>query len=219
MKTTKEDILLTSLKLFAARGFDAVSTSMIADELNITKGALYRHFKSKKDIFDSIITKMFELDEKQANDNNVPAKEYAEDVEGYKNTKLTDLCEFVNEQYVFWTENEFAKLFRRMITIEQFKSNEMNKLYQDVIALGPVKYTEDLFNEMINNGQLNKEANDIGVRNLAVMLFSPLQLSIQFYDGGEDSAIIKENLRCITSQFENKWMNKETQNGNSSKSS
>ena len=41
MKTTKEDILLTSLKLFAESGFDAVSTGMIAEKLDITKGALY----------------------------------------------------------------------------------------------------------------------------------------------------------------------------------
>lgn len=47
MKTTKETIIKVSLQLFAERGFDAVSTSMIANQLGITKGALYRHFESK----------------------------------------------------------------------------------------------------------------------------------------------------------------------------
>ena len=46
LKTTKEEILRVSVRLFAERGFDAVSTSMIAGELGITKGALYRHFKN-----------------------------------------------------------------------------------------------------------------------------------------------------------------------------
>ena len=50
MKTTKEDILLTSLHLFAESGFDAVSTGMIAEQLGITKGALYRHYKNKQEI-------------------------------------------------------------------------------------------------------------------------------------------------------------------------
>ena len=208
MKTTKEDILLKSLELFAERGFEAVSTSMIASELGITKGALYRHFVSKQAIFDSIIAKMFELDEKQADDNNVPAKEYSEDAESYENTAFGDLCEFVNEQLMFWTENEFAKLFRRMITIEQYKTPEMNKLYQDVIALGPVRYTEDLFKEMIRNGQLNKEAEKLGAWNLAVELFAPLQLSIQFFDGGSDSEDIKKHLRIMTKNFENRYMTK-----------
>ncbi len=45
MKTNKEEIMLIALKMFAERGFEAVSTSMIASELGITKGALYRHYK------------------------------------------------------------------------------------------------------------------------------------------------------------------------------
>ena len=61
MKTTKEQILITALNMFAERGFDAVSTSMIAGELGITKGALYRHFQNKQEIFDSIIQRMFEI--------------------------------------------------------------------------------------------------------------------------------------------------------------
>lgn len=207
MKTSKEEILLTSLKLFAHRGYDAVSTSMIAEELGITKGALYRHFKSKQDIFDGIIEKMFELDAKQAEDNSVPVKEYEESLEEYEKTKLSDLCSFVNEQYLFWTENEFACQFRRMITIEQFRSEQMTKLYQDVIAAGPVKYTKDLLGQMKENGQLNESAARIGSENLALMLFSPLQLSIQLYDGGMDSARIKNNLRIITEQFEKQWIN------------
>lgn len=205
MKTSKEDILLTSLRLFAERGFEAVSTSMIAAELGITKGALYRHYESKQAIFDRIIEKMFELDEQQANDNNVPAGEYQDDKESYKNTAFKDLCEFVNEQFTFWTGNEFACLFRRMITIEQFKDEKMNKLYQDVITLGPVKYTEDLFKEMIDNDQLNSEAKEIGARNMAIQLFAPLKLSIELFDGGSDSEEIKENLRSITEDFEKKY--------------
>ena len=58
MKTTKEDILFSSLKLFAERGFEAVSTSMIASEIGITKGALYRHFENKQTIFDEIIQRI-----------------------------------------------------------------------------------------------------------------------------------------------------------------
>lgn len=206
MKTSKEEILLTSLRLFAERGFEAVSTSMIAEQLGITKGALYRHFENKQAIFDGIIEKMYALDAQQAEDNKVPVGEYAEDAESYKNTDFADLCEFVNEQFLFWTENEFARLFRRMITIEQFTNKEMCEFYQKVIAGGPVEYTEDLFREMMTNGQLKEEAKEIGAKNLAIMVFAPLQLSIQLYDGGADSEEIKANLRAITADFQQRWM-------------
>ena len=207
MKTTKEDILFSSLKLFAERGFEAVSTSMIASEIGITKGALYRHFENKQAIFDEIIQRMFELDEKQANENHVPAKKYEDDKESYQNTVLKDLCAFQIEQFIFWTENEFARLFRRMITIEQYRSKEMRKLYQDVICLGPVRYIEDLFKEMIKNRQLNEDADSLGPFNLAILFFAPLQLSVQLYDGGADSRELKENLRIITKDFVRKFMN------------
>ena len=56
MGDTKERILLTALELFSENGYEAVSVSDIAAELGITKGALYRHYRSKRDIFESIRT-------------------------------------------------------------------------------------------------------------------------------------------------------------------
>ena len=58
MGNTKEEILLVSLHLFAQDGYEAVSVSQIAGELGITKGALYRHYQSKRDIFDHILARM-----------------------------------------------------------------------------------------------------------------------------------------------------------------
>ncbi len=209
MKTNKEEIMLTALKLFAERGFEAVSTSMIANELGLTKGALYRHYKNKQEIFENIIKKMFEQDEKQANDKSVPVKEYEEDEKSYENTSLGALCEFVNSQYIYWTENEFALYFRRMITLEQYKSDEMNKLYQDVLGEGPVKYSENLFREMLKNGRLNRKAKEFGERNLAILLYSPLFLSIQLFDAkGSDAEKIKADLRKTTENFEKRWSKK-----------
>ena len=58
MADTKENILRTALRLFARDGYEAVSTSAIAGELGMTKGALYKHYKNKRAIFDSIVARM-----------------------------------------------------------------------------------------------------------------------------------------------------------------
>lgn len=108
MKTTKEEIIRISLKLFAERGFDAVSTSMIAEQLGITKGALYRHFENKQAIFDAIWNRMLKLDAERANEDSVPEKQYAEDEDSYRNTNPQDLCKFVNNQFIFWTEHPLS---------------------------------------------------------------------------------------------------------------
>ena len=47
-----------ALHLFAKDGYEAVSVSAIAGELGMTKGALYKHYRSKRDIFDSILARM-----------------------------------------------------------------------------------------------------------------------------------------------------------------
>ena len=72
-KTTKEDILIVALHLFARDGYEAVSVSQIAGELGMTKGALYRHYESKRDIFEHIVKRMEQGDGEQAEEYDMPA--------------------------------------------------------------------------------------------------------------------------------------------------
>jgi AcrR family transcriptional regulator len=47
---TRQQILETAQRLFAERGYDATSLQMIADEMGLTKAAVYYHFPAKADI-------------------------------------------------------------------------------------------------------------------------------------------------------------------------
>ena len=58
LEQMKEKILIKSLELFSQKGFDSVSVSMISEGLGISKGALYKHYDSKKAIFGE---KVFEV--------------------------------------------------------------------------------------------------------------------------------------------------------------
>ena len=187
MEDTKEKILMTSLHLFAKNGYEAVSVRMIAEELGITKGALYRHYKNKRDIFDSIVERMIQIDAERAKDYQMPAEEYSAMPETYENTSLESIMEYTMEQFRFWTENDFASHFRKMLTLEQYRSTEMAELYSQCIVAGPVSYMEDLFREMVKKGVL-KEGNP---RQLAVEYYAPFFLLIHMYDKGEEEDYVE----------------------------
>lgn len=126
---TKERILLNALRLFARDGYEAVSVSSIAAELGITKGALYRHYQSKRDIFDHILARMEQRDAERAGEFGVPEGTKDEMEEKYKNTAVAALIGYSKAQFEYWTGDEFAADFRRMLTIEQYRNAEMAALY------------------------------------------------------------------------------------------
>ncbi len=55
-KDTRDEILSQARKLFFKKGFNNTGIREIAQRANVTSGALYRHFKSKEDILDCIIS-------------------------------------------------------------------------------------------------------------------------------------------------------------------
>lgn len=193
MSDTKENILMTALRLFAQDGYEAVSVSKIAGELGMTKGALYKHYKNKRDIFDHIVSRMFQIDRERAKQYNVPEDTFKNTPNAYQNIDLDRLKEFTIAQYSFWTADEFASYFRKMLTLEQYRNSEMNELYQKQIVSGPIQYMEDLFREMITNNVLH-EANP---KQLAIEFFAPLFLLINL----SDANICHENAENLLSAY------------------
>ncbi|MEU5050625.1 TetR/AcrR family transcriptional regulator [Streptomyces sp. NPDC021096] len=51
---TRERIQKTALDLFVSRGYEKTSLREIAEELGVTKAALYYHFKTKEDILTAL---------------------------------------------------------------------------------------------------------------------------------------------------------------------
>ncbi len=56
MMDTKEKIIVKARELFSERGYNAATTAEIARRVGVSEAALYKHFKSKKEIFLACIT-------------------------------------------------------------------------------------------------------------------------------------------------------------------
>ena len=195
MGNRKEEILIVALHLFARDGYEAVSVSQIAGELDMTKGALYRHYKSKRDIFDCIVQRMEQQDGEQATEYDMPQEDKEKMPEKYEAVSFDDFVEYSKSMFEYWTEDDFASSFRKMLTIEQFRSEEMQKLYQQYLVAGPASYVKDLFESI---GIVN--AKDKAARFYSVMFFY-----YSIYDGASDKEKAKVEfvsaIKCLVQEL------------------
>lgn len=194
MGDTKEAILTTALQLFAGNGYEAVSVSEIAGALGMTKGALYKHYKNKRDIFDHILIRMEQRDAEQAGNCEMPEGTLEEMEEQYQDISMEQFFTYCKEQFTYWTEDTFAASFRRMLTLEQFRSEEMQKLYQQYLVAGPMEYVADLFT---SSGVRNARAQ-------AVRLYATMFFFYSVYDGAEDKESAKKQFQEALKELE-KW--------------
>jgi AcrR family transcriptional regulator len=56
----RTQLLGVALELFAARGYHATSIDHIIQKASVARGTFYLHFRSKKEIFDSLLDHLFE---------------------------------------------------------------------------------------------------------------------------------------------------------------
>ena len=151
----------------------------------MTKGALYRHYKSKRDIFDCIVEHMEQQDGEQASEYDMPQEDKEKMPEKYGAVSLDDFVEYSKSMFEYWTEDDFASSFRKMLTIEQFRSEEMQNLYQQYLVSGPAEYVKDLFKNMeIKNPE-----------ETAVQFYANMFFYYSLYDGAANKTKAK-------SQFE-----------------
>lgn len=184
MSDTKEKILHESLRLFARNGYEAVSCSDIAGVLGITKGALYRHYKNKRDIFESILTEMERRDAERAGAFDLPEGTLSDMPERYRAASADKLISFCKAQFDYWTADDFASDFRRMLTVEQFRSEEMAALYRQYLSGGPLGYVADLLSSM-------------GIacpQEKAWELYAHMFLGYSLYDGEKDKESVRSAL-------------------------
>jgi len=197
MSDTKEKILLTALRLFARDGYEAVSVSAIAGELGMTKGALYKHYKNKRGIFDAIVVRMYQIDAERAKKYKVPVETFDQGPRPYRETSVDKIKSFTEAQFQFWTEDEFARDFRKMLTLEQYRDAEMADLYQKCLVGGPVSYMEDLFREMADQGLWQ----DRCPRRLALEFYAPFYLLLSISDASSDRRETAEQLTVYIDEF------------------
>ncbi len=184
---TKNKILSEALRLFAEKGYDAVGVTEIAEAVGIKAPSLYKHYKSKRDIFDSIIKRVNEMDYEKARDGEMPEQAIDEAEDSYKDIPIDKIAAYTKEMFLHWTEEEFSSRFRRLLTLEQYKNHEMGELYQQYISGGPMRYMADIFLSMTDS--------EAEAMQTALEFYGPIYLLYSIYDGTSDKKVVIELLQ------------------------
>jgi len=205
MSNTKEQILITALRLFAQDGYEAVSTAMIAGELGMTKGALYKHYKNKQDIFDSIIARMVEIDVEQSTEHGIPVETYENAPTTYQNVSVEEDLKYTKKYFHFWTQDDFGKNFRRMLTIEQFRNLQARKMHGMVIAGGLFEYMTNMYRVWIDEGVVIDDDPEM----MALEFCGPFHYLISLSDTASDIKHLENLLDKHIERLLEKYMVKE----------
>ena len=155
MQDKKEYIIDKAFEVFMSKGYDSSSMTVLHKELGISRGAMYRYFPSKDDLFISVVDKyIFEVFEK---------------LKSNANTEKLTLIERIDSSYKF-----LQKLGRFLDRIENMDVKFSNytalliqaaKIYPNFI--GRIKVYRDSSRkswkktliQAVESGEIRKEAN------------------------------------------------------------
>lgn len=175
---TKEKILTEALRLFSQNGFDAVSVEQIATAVGIKAPSLYKHYKSKQAIFNAIFEEMQRRYDAEAVSMSLHIPNAAEDDSLFTQISADALIERIRALVAYSLHDEFVSQFRRLMTIEQFRSRELAALYTERYVTRMLGYHEELFRRLIQNGTLRSG----DARSMAWQFVSPIFVLLSVCD-------------------------------------
>ncbi len=175
---TRQRILDKALELFAARGYDSVSVGEIAAAVGIRAPSLYNHFPGKQAIFDAIVRSTAEQYEADTDKIDIHVRNVARDIPVFTEISEDALFEKVRQIFEYSLHNESISRFRRMMTIEQFRSPELAALYSRRYVERILDYHAGIFRALIDAGEIRAEDPDA----LAMMYVAPVLTLISVCD-------------------------------------
>ena len=175
---TKQKILDKALELFSTQGYDSVSVGEIAKAVGIKAPSLYNHFPSKQAIFDAIVESTATQYEADTDQINIHVQNAAQDIPVFSEITAEALSEKVRQIFEYSLHNETISRFRRMMTIEQFRSSELAVLYSNRYVERILHYHTGIFRALIAAGEITAEDPD----TLAMMYVSPVLTLIGICD-------------------------------------
>ncbi len=198
MENTRQIIINQALTLFSERGYEGVSMRDIATAVGIQAPSLYNHFPSKESIFNSIIDEMSVRYREMAMSNQVPQGAMGDIVDAYVKVTTEALVQIAQKMLLFMIRDDFAVKYRRLLTIEQYRSEKAGAAYQGFFVQGALDFETHLFTEMMERGVFLT----CDPRIMAYHFYGPIYLMIHQYGlKGTSEREALDNVKKHVEQF------------------
>lgn len=175
---TKQRILDEALTLFSEKGYANVFVGDIADAVGIKAPSLYKHYKSKKAIFDAIIDLMNSRFAEQAKAMNISGNDASVDASIYKSLSEDQLLKLGREFFLYYLHDDYNRKFRKMLTLEQFHDSDLAKVYSKLYVDDPLSYQGMLFGFMVTAGVLKTD----NVQIMTLHFYAPIYYLLTICD-------------------------------------
>ncbi len=160
MDNTKDFIVEESFKLFLNHSYEAVSINDISCAIGFTKGALYHHFKSKEELFKSVVDRYLFIPEVVTDIDTVSLSEYIQlsitQAEKIIRTLFSFALVFTPISYLSLFTDAFRHYPGYAVAKADFITNEIEK-------------TRKVLENAIKSGEIR---NDINTTMIAANFFS-----------------------------------------------
>lgn len=153
---TKERILHESLRLFSEKGYHSVSVRDIGKAVGIKESSIYNHFKSKQDLFDTLVESCWQDAELYFRQSSLPFTT-EDDVSDFHNATEQFMLDKVLSIFGYFFKSETNVQFRKLLILSQYESPRAKELYQTMYVDYMLQFQSKLFSGLINSGEFKPQ--------------------------------------------------------------
>ena len=147
-KDTKERILAAALDMFSQNGYAGTNIRELTAALGLVKSGLYKHFKSKEEIWNFLLDRMIAYyDERFGSPEHLPP--VPDSLEG--------LTVMTMQMVDFTIHDENVIKTRKLLTIEQFRDERARDLATKHFLTGLTDIFTRIFTGLMDKGLLRKD--------------------------------------------------------------
>lgn len=176
--STKRKILDAALALFSEKGYANVFVAEIAEAVGIKAPSLYKHYKSKQDIFNAILDEMKNNYDSQAAMLNINGNNATADAAVFSDISDDGIVQMGISLFRFFLHDGYTQKFRKMLTIEQFNNPELAELFTKQYIDDSLKYQSGMFAVLCGKGVLKGDNPQI----MALQFHAPIYMLLTMCD-------------------------------------